>query len=201
MHSFRIDNATRLLYMDKPDRHVRLCIPEKAYQIALSNCYDDRAHAGISWTYEWLRRNVFFPRMKREVKKYVDGCPICRASKPSNHLLYRKLQPIESPTSLLITVAMDFIVRLLESATGNNCIWSITDKFLKFVQFLPGKETFSVVDWANQYFDHVYWTWEIPQIIILDRDPKFTSIFWKVLFKKAKVCLGMMLAYHPSADS
>ena len=96
---------------------------------------------------------------------------------------------------------MDFIIRLLESATGNNYIWSITDKFLKFVQFLPGKETFSAVDWANQYFDYVYRTWGILQTIILDKDPKFTSIFWKALFKKAKVYLGMTLAYYPSVDS
>ena len=177
MHSFHIDNTTGLLYIDELDGHARLCIPEKAYQMALSNCHDDQAHAGISRTYEWLRWNIFFPRMKQEVEKYINGYPICRASKPSNHLPYGKLQLIESPTSPLVTVAIDFIIGLPESTTGNNCILSITDKFSKFVRFLPGKETFSAVDWANQYFDYVYRTWGIPQTIILDRDPKFTSIF------------------------
>src|SRR5437667_10416361 len=138
IHSFCIDNATGLLYIDKPDGHARLCIPEKAYQMALSNCHDDRTHAGITRTYERLRRNVFFPHMRQEVEKYVNGCSICRASKPSNHLPYGKLQLIESPTSPLVTVAMDFIIRLPESTTGNNYILSITDKFSKFVWFLPG---------------------------------------------------------------
>ena len=31
MHSFRINNTTRLLYMDESDEHMRLYIPEKAY--------------------------------------------------------------------------------------------------------------------------------------------------------------------------
>src|SRR5947207_15763972 len=52
MHSFHIDNTTRLLYMDEPDGHVRLCIPEKAYWMALSNCYDNWDHAGITRTYK-----------------------------------------------------------------------------------------------------------------------------------------------------
>jgi len=48
MHSFRIDNTTELLYIDEPDGYVRLCIPEKAYQIALSNYHNNWAHAGIT---------------------------------------------------------------------------------------------------------------------------------------------------------
>ena len=122
MHSFHIDNATGLHYMDELDGHARLYIPEKVYQMALSNCYDDWAHTGITQIYKWLRRNVFFSYMRQEVEKYINGCPICRASKPSNHLPYGKLQLIKSLTSPLITVAIDFIVRLPESAAGNNCI-------------------------------------------------------------------------------
>src|SRR5437764_6159232 len=46
----------------------------------------------------------------------------------------------------------------------------------------------------------VYSKFGLPGAIISDRDPKFTSQFWKDLFKRTGVRLALTAAYHPSAD-
>jgi hypothetical protein len=40
----------------------------------------------------------------------------------------------------------------------------------------------------------------IPKTIVSDRDPKFTSKFWKGLFKGFRTNLNFSTAYHPESD-
>eukprot|EP00253_Pinus_taeda_P030931 PITA_30931 len=40
----------------------------------------------------------------------------------------------------------------------------------------------------------------LPKTIILDRDVKFTSVFWKTLFEEFRTQLNFSTAYHPQTD-
>ena len=40
----------------------------------------------------------------------------------------------------------------------------------------------------------------IPNVIISDRGPKFTSNYWKTLFKGLNTKLNFSTAYHPQMD-
>ena len=40
----------------------------------------------------------------------------------------------------------------------------------------------------------------IPSTIVSDRDPVFTSLFWKELMKLQGVSLAISSAYHPQSD-
>ena len=92
------------------------------------------------------------------------------------------------------------MVGLPLTAEGHNCLMTVTDKFSKFIRIIPGNEKDSAEVWAGRYFDQIFRTWGLPCRLFSDRDPKFTSSFWKALFAKCKVALGMTTAYHPSAD-
>ena len=46
----------------------------------------------------------------------------------------------------------------------------------------------------------VFWLHGIPKVIISNRDPKFTSNFWKSLFKGLDTKLNFSISYHPKTD-
>jgi hypothetical protein len=133
--------------------------------------------------------------------EYVALCPTCASAKPSRRLPWGALQPIQNPRIPLSTLSIDFITGLPLSHNGNNACLSITCKTSKFVRLIPGKETYTAVDWADLFYCEVWSQWGMPDPIISDRDLKFASAFWRRLFEKSKTRLAFTYAYHQAANS
>ena len=55
-------------------------------------------------------------------------------------------------------------------------------------------------DVAHLFFNNVVKDFGLPTKIISDRDTKFTSQFWKMLFQKSSTKLAISTADHPQAD-
>jgi transposase InsO family protein len=94
---------------------------------------------------------------------------------------------------------MDFISGL-PKFKGFEIILVIMDRLTKFVYFLPLKHPYTVVTIANTFFHHVYQNHGLPTSLITDRDPVFTSRFWKELMLLLGIQLNMSSVYHPQTD-
>jgi hypothetical protein len=94
---------------------------------------------------------------------------------------------------------MDFVDGLPTLGLAN-CIMVVVDKFSKFAHFLPLHHPFTAQKVAQIFLDSVFRLHGMPTHIISDRDPIFTSTFWKELFRLAQVQLCMSTAYHPQSD-
>nr|GFB37519.1 reverse transcriptase domain-containing protein [Tanacetum cinerariifolium] len=81
-------------------------------------------------------------------------------------------------------ITMDFVTKLLQTQSGNDTIWVVVDRLTKSAHFLPMKETDPMDKLARLYLKEVVTRHGIPVSIIYDRDPRFTSNFWKA-FQKA----------------
>ncbi|GAA5980889.1 hypothetical protein JCM11641_004756 [Rhodosporidiobolus odoratus] len=68
------------------------------------------------------------------------------------------------------------------------------------VVLMPLPSTASAEDVASTLFDHVYRRFGLQLALISDRDPKFTSAFWRSLHKLAGVSLKMSSSAHPQTD-
>ena len=55
-------------------------------------------------------------------------------------------------------------------------------------------------EYARLFVDHVFRLHGLPEVIISDRDPRFTSKFWKHLFALLGTDLRFSTAYHPQTD-
>lgn len=94
---------------------------------------------------------------------------------------------------------MDFIEGLPRSGHVD-CIMVVVDKFSKFGHFIPLLHPYSASKVAQLFLDNIFRLHRMPTHIISDRDPIFTSLFWKEFFKLAQTTLRMSSAYHPQSD-
>jgi hypothetical protein len=53
---------------------------------------------------------------------------------------------------------------------------------------------------AKIFFNTIFRHHGLPQVIVSDRDAKFTSHFWKSLFERVGTKLAMSTAFHPQTD-
>nr|GEV80243.1 reverse transcriptase domain-containing protein [Tanacetum cinerariifolium] len=70
----------------------------------------------------------------------------------------------------------------------------------KFVIFIPMRETDPMEKLARMYLKEVVARHGIPASTVCDRDPRFTSNFWRSLQKTLGTSLDMSTAYHPKTD-
>lgn len=76
---------------------------------------------------------------------------------------------------------MDFVVGLPTTPRGCNAIWVIVDCLTKSAHFVPVKTTYSLSKYATLYIAEIVRLHGTPVSIMLDRDPRFVSKFWKSL--------------------
>ena len=94
-------------------------------------------------------------------------------------------------------VTIDFITKLPRSNRKHDSIMVVVDKLTKAAHFVPVKSTHKAANIAEIYMREIARLHGIPKSIISDRDSKFTSNFWKGLFKEFGTSLNLSTAYHP----
>jgi DNA-binding transcriptional regulator WhiA len=72
----------------------------------------------------------------------------------------------------------------------------VVDKLTKATHFIPVKTTHKAKNIAVIYMKEVAKIHGVPKEIVSDRDPKFTSNFWKGLFKGFGTPLNLSTMYH-----
>lgn len=95
---------------------------------------------------------------------------------------------------------MDFVTGLPTVSGGYDSIFVVVDKLTKVAHLVPIKKTFSASDVARVFIKEIVRLHGFPRRILSDRDAKFTSKFWKALFKAIGTELNMSTAFHPKSD-
>ena len=78
---------------------------------------------------------------------------------------------------------MDFVFGLPTTARGHTGIFTIVDRYSKYVVFVPTVDTISAPDVAELFLENWVCRFGMPKKIISDRDPRFNSGFWSSLMK------------------
>ena len=66
--------------------------------------------------------------------------------------------------------------------------------------FIPCHHEITALRTAQLFADNIIKLHGIPEVLISDRDPKFTSKFWKELMQLLGTRLAMSSPYHPQTD-
>jgi hypothetical protein len=110
------------------------------------------------------------------------------------------LQPLPIPEWKWEVVKMDFITKLPRTSEHDDSIIVVAENLTKDSHFIPLKNTHKETNVVDIYMREVALLHGIPKTIISDRDPKFTSKFWKGLFKGFRTNLNFSTTYHLESD-
>ena len=115
-------------------------------------------HPGISQTKDLVAKYYWWPQLAQDAQEYVKGCAKCQRNKVNTHPQKAPLSPITPLTEALPfqTIAMDFIVKLPESA-GFNSILTITDHdCTKMLITIPCRETITAEGVAELFLRQIF---------------------------------------------
>jgi len=108
--------------------------------------------------------------------------------------------PTDPAALLFQQIAMDLIIGLPESNRHNSILMIVDHGCSRAAVFLPCAKEITGLKIAQLYFDHVYQWFGLPNKIISDRDPRFTSHFGKALAAKLGIAQNLSTAFHPQTD-
>ena len=95
---------------------------------------------------------------------------------------------------------MDFVSGLPLTPSKKDAIWVIVDRLTKSTHFIPIRTDFSLDKLAELYISQIVRLHGVPISIVSDRDPRFTSRFWKKLQDALGTELHFSTAFHPQTD-
>ncbi|KAA3481062.1 Retrotransposable element Tf2 [Gossypium australe] len=108
--------------------------------------------------------------------------------------------PVMIPEWKWDRVTMDFISGLPLSPKKKDAIWVVVDQLMKSAHFILVRTIYSLDRLAKLYIAEIVRLHRVPVLIISDRDPRFTSRFWKKLQEALGTELNFSTAFHPQTD-
>ena len=189
---FKTDAGRMQLYL--PQGRLRDCIMRELHDAGYAG------HLGIKKTTELVKRDFYWPTLEQDVAEYVRTCDDCQRNKPSNQRQQGLLQPLEVSTRRWERVSMDLITHLPKTKRGYDSLFVIVDYCTKMIVLRPTVATATAVDIARIFVDAVVRTHGLPRTIVSDRDTKFTSNFWREVWKTMGTQLAMSSGFHPQTD-
>ncbi len=176
-------------------------LERRVRELLLKECHDGplAGHGGAKRTITFLKKTYYWPNLKDDAEEYVKTCLICQQNWIFNKKQVGLLQPLLIPEGPWESVSMDFMVNLLPSR-GFDAIMVVVDRFSKMAHFIPTKDEATAQEMGRLFFTHVFKHHGLPKDIVSDQNPKFTSKFWRALWKRMGSELEMNTSFRPQTN-
>jgi len=167
----------------------------------LASVHSDQTegHSGYEKTLHRVKRNFYWKGMRKDVKRFIRECEVCQRNKGDNTSPVGLLQPLPIPTRIWTEISMDF-VEGLPLSRGHSVVFVVVDRLSKYSHFVSLAHPYAAITVAQLFIANIFKLHGMPQSIILDRDPTFTSTFWSELFRLQGATLKLSTSYHPQTD-
>ena len=127
------------------------------------------------------------------------SCDACQRNKVVRHASYGLLNPLPIPAKPWSSVSLDWITDLPPSHY-HEVILVVVDRLTKQAIFIATKKSMSALDVASVFIQHVIRAHGLPDSLVSDRDPVFTSHFWRRLLELLDIRANRSSAFHPQTD-
>ncbi len=134
--------------------------------------------------------------MKRDIGRFVTQYLTFQQVKAEYCVLADKVQSLPILEWKWDHMTIDFVVGLLRAQSGEDAVWVIVDRLTKSTHFLPAQVNWPLERLEQLYLDEVMRLHGVPASIVLDRDLRFVSHFWRSLQTTLGTQLHFNTAFH-----
>ena len=158
-------------------------------------------HPGGTKMYQDICRQYYWSGMKRHIGNFVRRCLTCQQVNAEHQKPAGLLQLLEVAEWKWEHVTMDFVTHLPRTPQRHDAVWVIVDQLAKSAHFLAVRMIFSLERFCRLYIREIVRLHGVLVTIVSDRDPRFTTHFWKSFQKAMGTRLTMSTSFHPQTDS
>jgi transposase InsO family protein len=199
------------ILFQRPGKGIRVYVPEGPFTpddtgiestvrtTIIAEAHHELAHLGTQKTYLHIAPHCYWPKMFKDVERYVQTCPECQVNKQPTTKPAGVAHVLPIPERPWQSVAIDFIGPITASQGYTN-IMVIMDRFSGFLLCFPLKNKFSAVDVADTFLFTFYGRYGLPESIVSDRDTGFTGKFWESLMETLGIKTLMSTAFHQETN-
>ena len=137
--------------------------------------------------------------MATDIEAFCRSCGKCQTNKTNMLKPQGFLHSLPIPDKLWQSVGMDFMGPLPRSL-GNDYLLVIIDWLTSQVHLVPTTTWVTAKEVVWLFLKEVMRLHGVPELIVLDRNTKFMSTFWRELHRHMGTKLLMSTAFHPQMD-
>ncbi|MBW0483095.1 hypothetical protein O181_022810 [Austropuccinia psidii MF-1] len=156
---------------------------------------EDRTKMRVASTAWW-------PQWEQDLSEYLNTCESFQKENRKHGKRYGLLQHIEEPKYPWETINRYWVTGLVPGGKERfNDFLIIVDRYSKIVTCLLCHKEETAMNTALLFWNNIKSKFEVPKIIMSDRDPKLTSEFGTNLYDMFATKNESSTAYHPQKDS
>ncbi len=176
-------------------------VPQPLRQRVLSLVHStpSSGHPGITATLQLLNNQFWWPSIQSETITFIRNCDICNISKSPHQLPAGLLQPLPIPQRPWSHIAIDFVTDL-PASQGQTTILTVIDRFSKACRLIPLPKLPTAFETAEALCNYVFRFYGLPEDVVSDRGPQFTSRVWKAFCQKLNINVSLTSGYHPQSN-
>jgi hypothetical protein len=180
----------------------KLCVPASFVRLLFfQQAHGDglMGHFGVKETKDVLATHFVWPKMRRDVECYVSRCTTCNKamSQLNPHDLH---MPPPVPSVPWEDIFMDSVLELPRTKRGIDSIFVVVNCFSKIAYFIPHHKSDNASYVADLFFAEIVHLHGVPNTIVLNRDAKFLSHFWRTVWLTLGTKLLFSTTCHPQTD-
>ncbi|KAL0150648.1 hypothetical protein M9458_054065, partial [Cirrhinus mrigala] len=179
----------------------RVYVPETLRPRLLHWIHDtpSAGHPGITATLELTANRFWWSTLNKDVIQFVNQCSTCNITKTSHQRPAGLSQPLPIPQRPWSHIAIDFITDL-PSSNNYTTILTVIDRFSKACRVIPLVKLPTAWEMAEVMMNQVFRFFGIPDDIVSDRRPQFTSRVWQAFCKHLNINVSLTSGYHPQSN-
>ena len=193
------------LWIRKSNNINQIIVPQKGnFILKVIEFYHDNlisGHFGIYKTKNLIKKTFWWNNMEKDIKRFIRSCDNCGRTNSPNYNLNPLMTSLQIPDKRFQFIGLDFKQMTVDKNTSNDFILGIHCLLTKYSVFIPCKKTIKSTEVAKLLLNE--WILKgcgIPEVIVSDRDSKFTSKVWNDLMELMGIKLMMSTSRHQRSN-